>query len=324
MANLTETSGATYPPVRQIENGEAQAGGENGLWNEHAKVMVERTNNLKVAVSDLRLKAAIGLTVGPGGQYATINAALAYLSDRRPAYVSGGFQATITLKAGFVMAEQVIVAGIDLSWVRIVAEAASVNISRVALITELGGRYPAWAAHSGGRLPQLAALMQMDNTGPAAARDGVFLSGGGSIVVAGGAGIRYAGGCGLLARSASVAVLYGSDWRNAGENALEAAAASTITAGTANVSAAAGIGLRASGGSMIDAQTVIASGCAGGGARAETGAVIVAVGANCRIGASDASTDIVVASGGRIAAGSAIGGTNIAINTLTASGIIHK
>ena len=47
MANLPETTGATYPTVRQIENGEAQAGGLNGLWNEHAKAMIERTNSLK-------------------------------------------------------------------------------------------------------------------------------------------------------------------------------------------------------------------------------------------------------------------------------------
>ncbi len=52
MANLPETSGATYPPVRQIENGEAQAGGLNGLWNEHAKAMIQRTNNLKTRIDE--------------------------------------------------------------------------------------------------------------------------------------------------------------------------------------------------------------------------------------------------------------------------------
>lgn len=52
MANLPETTGATYPSVRQIENGEAQAGGLNGLWNEHAKAMIQRTNNLKTRIDE--------------------------------------------------------------------------------------------------------------------------------------------------------------------------------------------------------------------------------------------------------------------------------
>ncbi|TXH45431.1 MAG: hypothetical protein E6Q97_31625 [Desulfurellales bacterium] len=47
MANLPETNGMTFPAVRQIENGETQAGGPNGLWNEHAKDMIERTAFLR-------------------------------------------------------------------------------------------------------------------------------------------------------------------------------------------------------------------------------------------------------------------------------------
>lgn len=46
MALLPETTGATYPTPRQIENGEPQGGGLLGLWNEHAKAMIERTNFL--------------------------------------------------------------------------------------------------------------------------------------------------------------------------------------------------------------------------------------------------------------------------------------
>lgn len=51
---LPETTGSTYPTPRQIENGEAQAGGLDGLWNEHAKNMVERTNWLKTAITALQ------------------------------------------------------------------------------------------------------------------------------------------------------------------------------------------------------------------------------------------------------------------------------
>lgn len=59
MALLPETSGETYPTPRQIENGEAQAGGPDGLWNEHAKAMVERTNWLKFALAGMGGNAVV-------------------------------------------------------------------------------------------------------------------------------------------------------------------------------------------------------------------------------------------------------------------------
>ncbi len=51
---LPETAGSAYPTPRQIENGDAQAGGPDGLWNEHARVMIERTNWLSAALSALQ------------------------------------------------------------------------------------------------------------------------------------------------------------------------------------------------------------------------------------------------------------------------------
>lgn len=78
MANLPETSGATFPAARQIENGESQAGGLNGLWNEHAKVMVERTNFLKVLLD----------ASGVGKTAPTINTSAELNSLRINSYVS--------------------------------------------------------------------------------------------------------------------------------------------------------------------------------------------------------------------------------------------
>lgn len=54
MAFLPETSGASYPSPRQIESGEAHAGGIDGLWNEHARAMIERTNFLAAQMAGLQ------------------------------------------------------------------------------------------------------------------------------------------------------------------------------------------------------------------------------------------------------------------------------
>ena len=173
MANLPETSGATYPAVRQIENGEPQAGGANGLWNEHAKGLIERTNNLKRRLDDLTTRAALEVTVGAGGDFATIGAALSYLSDRRQAYVPGGASVTARLLAGFVMLEQVLVSSVDLSWVTIVSQDPEVTIRRSALVTALSegaAAYPAFGAQAGGALPRIGCLFTMDGTGAGASR----------------------------------------------------------------------------------------------------------------------------------------------------------
>ena len=53
MATLPESTGETFPAVRQIENGEPQAGGPGGIWNEHARAMIERTNNLRAQIAAL-------------------------------------------------------------------------------------------------------------------------------------------------------------------------------------------------------------------------------------------------------------------------------
>jgi len=66
------------------------------------------------------IKDDIEVAVGPGGDFDTINKALDYLvSNYSPAYRNTGVTATIILLPGFVMQEQVLVHGIDLSWITI-------------------------------------------------------------------------------------------------------------------------------------------------------------------------------------------------------------
>lgn len=59
------------------------------------------------------------VTVGGAGDFATINAAIEYLSKKYPLYTSGGYTAEISLLAGFTAAEQVFIRGLDLGWIRI-------------------------------------------------------------------------------------------------------------------------------------------------------------------------------------------------------------
>jgi len=59
------------------------------------------------------------ITVGSGGDYASIDLALEALSRVVPAYKSGGFTATITLESGHVDDGGIEIVGVDLSWITI-------------------------------------------------------------------------------------------------------------------------------------------------------------------------------------------------------------
>lgn len=76
-------------------------------------------------------KTAISATVGTGGDYGSINAALEDLSERFYPYRSAGLAVTLTLLSGFVVEEQVYIEnGIDLSWITMSSEDATVHIDR--------------------------------------------------------------------------------------------------------------------------------------------------------------------------------------------------
>ena len=69
--------------------------------------------------SNIWLRDNIIVTVGPGGQFTTINAAITFLSNYKTTYRREGLQATIRLLDGYVMREQVLVNDLDLGWIRI-------------------------------------------------------------------------------------------------------------------------------------------------------------------------------------------------------------
>jgi hypothetical protein len=66
----------------------------------------------------------VTVTVGAGGDFATLNGALEHLTDRYPQYTQaegqeGGFTAVVRMLDDFVMEEQVLVDGIHLDWIRL-------------------------------------------------------------------------------------------------------------------------------------------------------------------------------------------------------------
>lgn len=72
--------------------------------------------------------ADVTVTVGSGGDYATLNLAIEALSRTVPAYKNGGFTATINILTGTVLNEQINIVDVDLSWITITSDDAVVNV----------------------------------------------------------------------------------------------------------------------------------------------------------------------------------------------------
>ena len=321
---------AGWERVPQLEDGFWPTGGpvdpanDTGLMNWQAKVLAARTAYLKERVEMLAQRAAIEVTVGAGGQFATVNDALAHLSDRRPGYVPGGFQARVRLQPGFVLREQVIVSGVNLGWIRIVSSDAEVQIDRTYLTRVVGdGHYPAFAAGNGGYLPVIDALFTMMTTGPGANRHGVYVFEGGGATIAAGRGVKAAGGNGVMAQTSGVISANDADFRNAAEGGAVLAGGTRAALQGAILSGCA-IGIDAGNGAAVHAALATCSGCRDFGIRAQNGAVVNAGNVNARKGASDSASDIAVFQGATVNAVGATGGTSVTPNTISPQGIIFK
>lgn len=198
------------------------------------------------------------ITVGTGGQFATINAALAYATKKYPTYVSASTRPriTISLLSGFVMAEQVLVDGIDLSWITISSVDAEVSITRSALtIANADGRYPAFTAQNGAFLPIINVLFNMDTSGSASNRYGIMASNNSKAIINSGKGVKNAGSNGIVANQSSTVNANGTIVSGAGSNGIIALKSSTIDANGANASGAGTYGIYAENASTINANS---------------------------------------------------------------------
>jgi len=245
--------------------------------------------------------AGILVTVGTGGDYPTINAALEYLSKLQPVYASAGITATINLLTGFVMAEQVLVRGLDLGWITITGADAETTITNTALTTNFTAAdydfdsYPAFGVSKGGVLPRIDQLFRFDVANVGDSKHGITAVGAGSSAdVLTGAGVNDAGTHGIYATRGSTINAEGADASGAGTHGIYATRGSTINAEGADASGAGTHGIYAYRASTINAEGANASGAGANGITAYNGSTINAYAAN----ASDAGNDGINASRG--------------------------
>ena len=249
----------------------------------------------------------ITVNVGAGQTYTTINQALEYLSGFCPMYKKSGVTAIINLKAGFVMAEQVLVSGIDLGWFTIVGEDAETIITHTALTTGFNGtNYPAFGVDKGGTSPIIGQLFRFNVEKVGGNKYGLMAFGAGSSAnVLSAKGFIGAGTSGIYAAASSSINADGANCSNAGSYGIYAAA-SSINANGANCSNAGTSGIYAHTASTINARDAIVQ-------NQTTGTARVGILDGSHIDATGINT-----TGGTVPVFSQ------AVNTLTGNGIIYQ
>ena len=276
------------------------------------------------------LSTNITVTVGTGGDYPTINAALEYLSGFYPLYKSSGITATIRLLAGFVMAEQVLVRGLNLGWITITGVDAETNITHTALTTAFNGAYPAFGVEKGGTSPVIGQLFRFNVEKVGGDKHGLMAFGAGSSAeVLPSKGFIGAGAIGIFADRGSTINANGANVSSAGQYGIATANSSTINANSANANGAGQYGIHAVNGSTINARSANANGAGTVGIFAVNGSTINACNTLIQ-NQSSAHPRIIVSEGSTIEALgiNTTGGTSTvfsqAVNTLTANGIIYQ
>lgn len=242
--------------------------------------------------------ANVTYTVGTGGDYTTLNEAVLEMSKLYPIYVKGGIEVTLQLMTGFTMSEQILIYGIDLSWIKITSVDAEVTIIRSALSQALHPTiaygYPAIGG-VGAILPTIDVLFTMDSSGTATLRSGIIYAGSSGFIESG-AGCKNAADSGLAVLSSRVSAI------------------GTVWSGSATT------GATAQGGALLDLSYSDCTGCDYG--------VISASASNLNALSTDAGTagtyGFYVAGGGIMSATSATGTLSQTKNTISASGIIFQ
>lgn len=247
--------------------------------------------------TDLKRDADVTFTVGSGGQFSTINAALAAASKLviRP-YTQSGFKVEIRLLTGFQMAEQVLCKDVDLSYITITSVDPVVTIVRSALTVPVNadegtggtsiGHIPAFGGIRA-KLPTIGCLFQMNTSGTATDRSGVYIANHSHISVIPNCGIQNAAHTGLFCLVNSSADAPKTIWKNAGNGCVRAESTSFIalasgfsvaeTPGTgfgSDCSGSGGDGILCKEASLVDARAANVTGAANDAIHARRGSTI--------------------------------------------------
>jgi len=248
----------------------ANSGVSEGLMWGPAGARQELTSNMTV-------------TVGSTGDFNTINEALENIvALYYPKYISHGNcpRVTIRLLQGFVMAEQVLVRSLDLSWITITGDDEETIIDRSALYTYFAAGYPAFAAETGGFLPVIEQLFSMNAEGNSTNRHGISIYNNSQAYIAQGCGVKNAGGNGLYVINNSTVEAAGANFSNAGLSGIYASDESSVNAPNIDVSNATEHGITAWRSSIINASEANASNAGQNGIYAYAGSIINAGSAN--------------------------------------------
>lgn len=149
--------------------------------------------------------SVLSVTVGTGGQFQTINAALDFLALSRPKPSVNGGLCEINLLSGFTLREQILLdGGVDFGWVKITSEDETVLVDASAITVVFSGLdsiTPLFGATNGSTLPTIATLFDYsDNT---TSKDGV--------AVLNGSKVGFLPGSGVLHCRNGLKVLYASE-----------------------------------------------------------------------------------------------------------------
>ena len=247
-------------------------------------------------LGDTSLRENVKVTVGAGGDFATINAAVLHLSRFTPDL---GVTAEVELQSGFVMSEQLFVEGLDLGWITITGVDAETVINEPSLTRALVDDHKPAFGVINGTLPTIGQLFIFSSKGSVGdIRSGVIAYSVGRATVLPGCGVKNAGLFGIHATGGSTVNAQGANASSAGSDGIYATNHATINAAWANASGAGQFSIVASNGSTINAQGANASGAGAYGIYAVSGSMVNAL--------------------------SATGTLSQAKNTVTANGIIFK
>jgi hypothetical protein len=167
-------------------------------------VATESGETVQEALDRLRTDAEITMTVGPTGDFGTLNEALAEASTYRRKYKKNSKRVEVQLLSDFLMAEQVLVVSLDLSFITITREGGGeVPVVRESLTDE--PPVPGWrlgtkalfGATQGAFLPIIGALFSMDNSGDGVGTCGVVVDQQSYAIILAGCGVKNAGWRGL-------------------------------------------------------------------------------------------------------------------------------
>lgn len=224
------------------------------------------------------LSLPITVTVGSGGQYNTINQAIDSITALyTPKYKPSQYpRVTIRLLPGFIMEEQILIDGLDLSWITITGDDDETRINRSSLTIAFWGAFPAFAVTNGGILPIINQLFYMDTSGSNVVK-GIYAVRGSKVIINANCGIKNAGEFGLHTIN-STAYAQNTIFSGAGMYGICASSGSMVSAKNANVTNSQYIGIFAETGSIVDAENADTTGAVTRGIAVEHGGIINAYG----------------------------------------------